>query len=173
MRPEIRFTPPRRARRRMAGLVIPALAVSNCEADKKGGTAHPGCYRAESCGGASLRPFRVPFRLFRVQTCYKKWLVGGWWWWWCGGGCGGCAKAGWPGHALAARGYITTHGVAVLTFRLLNQRRRGCHVGGAPAFVYNWRRMRRRLHYRLPRLYSTPPPPTPPPPQPITTNGPH
>ena len=78
--------------------------------------------------------------------------VVGWWGWWCGGCGGGCAKAGWPGHALAARGYITTHGVAVLTFRLLNQRRRGCHVGGAPAFVYNWRRMRRRLHYRPPRL---------------------
>ena len=61
----------------MAGLVIPVLAVNNCEADKKGGTAYPGCYRGESCGGASLRPFRVPFRLFRVQTCYKI-CSGGW-----------------------------------------------------------------------------------------------
>jgi len=30
--------------------------------------AHLGCCHEESCGGAWLRPFRVPFHLFRVQT---------------------------------------------------------------------------------------------------------
>ena len=110
MRPEIRFTPPRRARRRIAGFVIPEYPkVSKAYKSQRNTTAHPGCYHEESCGGAWLRPFRVPFLLFRVQTCYKI----------CSGGWVVvvlCAKSRMKAATALPAGYITMHGVAVLYF---------------------------------------------------------
>jgi hypothetical protein len=55
----------------MAGLVIPWMLSRNCcggEESVGDGRARMGCDDEQSCGGAWLRPFRVPFLLFRVQT---------------------------------------------------------------------------------------------------------
>lgn len=68
----MRFTPPRRARRRIAGFVIPCVSVSRmllceqvyrCTYTALALQRSPGCYHAAPCGDASRRPFRDLFLL--------------------------------------------------------------------------------------------------------------
>ena len=82
MRPEIRLTPPRRARRRMAGFVIPETDMSHND-DRSTTQAYPGCYHEESYGDAWRHPFRDLFHLFHGQTlliwsCRRGWVKREW-----------------------------------------------------------------------------------------------
>ena len=83
----MRLTPPRRARRRIAGFVMPEEVDGVSSAFGEKSKTNLGCCRATPCGGASRRPCRVLCLLCRVQTlllsccallaacCAGRWLL--------------------------------------------------------------------------------------------------